>query len=240
MYMFGKTDIGCVREINQDSFKLLELGGAALAIVCDGMGGAKAGNIASEMAVNRIACYVEKSYFPYMDEFAVEKMLRSAVESANIEVFKKAEENIDYSGMGTTAVAALIREGTAYIIHVGDSRAYLIDGGISQITEDHSVIQSLLSSGQITAEEARNHPKKNIITRAVGTRETVESDFASVNIKGAQLLLCTDGLSGMLSEAEMLEIIRNNEPEEAVQALIDAANEKNSHDNVTAVLMADI
>ncbi len=239
MKIFGKTDVGTVRKFNQDSFDFKTMpDGSGLAVVCDGMGGANAGNIASELAVKTIVGYVEKSYFIGMDEFGVENMLRAAVESANIEVYSAAEDNPEYAGMGTTAVVAFLREGIAYIVNVGDSRAYLIGEEITQITRDHSVIQALIENGQLTTEEARNHPKKNIITRAVGIHPTVESDFSVVELNKNKILLCSDGLSGMLNNLEVAEIVNNNDVSLVPEKLIEAANLKNSNDNVTAVLIA--
>lgn len=238
MKLFGKTDIGMTRQINQDAFENTVLSDdAGFSVVCDGMGGAKAGNVASNLAVKAISEYVKKSYFSDMDSLAIEKMLRSAVSTANIEIYDSSVKNPDFAGMGTTAVAALIKDDTAHIVHVGDSRAYLIGEEIYQITRDHSMVQNLIEKGHLTAEEAKSHPKKNVITRAVGIREEVQCDYNEVNISDKKLLLCTDGLSGMLNSEEIFRVVNESKNEEAAERLIQAANMKNSTDNVTAVLI---
>ncbi len=240
MQIYGLTDVGMLRHSNQDAFLNRELAdGAVLSIVCDGMGGANAGNVASCITTKTVMEYVLRSYSVNMSSSAIENLLRGAVDTANIEVYDKSKTDEQYSGMGTTIVAALVRDNTAYITHVGDSRAYLISGGeIQQITRDHSVIQSLIEQGQITEEEARIHPRKNVITRAVGVGENVEADFNEVNISGSVLLLCTDGLSGMLKPDEIKEITENYNINEVPERLINAANSRRSNDNITVTVIS--
>ncbi len=238
MKIYGKTDTGITRAHNQDAYiNTLLAPNAVLSVVCDGMGGANAGNVASEMAVRIITDYIKNSYRDDMDSLSAQNLLRSAISTANLEIYDAALKNPDYSGMGTTAVAALVINNKAYIAHVGDSRAYLLSDTIVQITRDHSMIQSLIEKGHLTAEEARSHPRKNVITRAVGIAEDVQCDFNEVDISGKQLLICTDGLNGMLSNDEIFIAVRQGDADTAPQRLIDSANEKGSTDNVTVTLI---
>ena len=179
MQIFSKTDRGRVRTDNQDAYfagKITD--DSVFAVVCDGMGGANAGNVASELAVRHISEYVIRSYRDGMDMTDTEKTLKNASVSANISLYDKAVNNAELAGMGTTAVAAFVKDGTAVIAHVGDSRIYLVNGEIKQLTRDHSVVQSLIESGKITPEDAKVHPRKNVITRALGAeeKEAVDSD----------------------------------------------------------------
>ena len=240
MDFYGKTDIGAVRRENQDFFVNTVLGdNTVLSVVCDGMGGANAGNIASEMAANTVSQYVKSSYNPTMTSNAIEKLLRGAVSTANIEIFDAANKNTDYRGMGTTIVAALVKNNIAYIVHVGDSRAYLITTDeIKQITKDHSIVQSLLESEEITPEQAKSHPRKNVITRAVGIYDTVEVDFNELDIEKGILLMCTDGLSGTLSEKEIKQIALNGELNSVPDILINKAIENKSSDNITVTVIS--
>lgn len=240
MRTYGATDIGMVRSSNQDAFKNTVLDkDTVLAVVCDGMGGANAGNVASEMATKIITDVIVNSYSPNLTTTSVENLLRTAISSANLEIFSKANSTEEYKGMGTTVVAALIQDGVAYISHVGDSRAYLLkNDGITQITRDHSVVQDLIEGGHLTADEARFHPKKNVITRAVGTLQDVLVDFDELKIGDGTILICTDGLTNMLTDEEIYTIFSQNELEDVPKVLIDSANEKTSNDNVTVVLAA--
>lgn len=239
MKLYGNTDIGKTRSFNQDAYENAILaGGAVLSVVCDGMGGAAAGDIASKKAVECIGNYVKNAYFPDMDAFSLEKLLRNAVESANIEIFDMSASTPEYNGMGTTAVVALVKENTAYIVHVGDSRAYLIGEEISQITRDHSMIQSLIENGKLTKEEAKNHPHKNVITRAVGIAENVQCDYNEVDITDKILLICTDGLSGMLSDDIILKTAKSVPIDALPQKLTELANDLNSTDNITVTVIS--
>lgn len=240
MKTYGATDVGIVRSSNQDAFKNTVLSdNSVLSVVCDGMGGANAGNIASKMAAEIITDYIVNAYSPNLTSLSVENLLRTAISSANLEIFTTANKVDDYKGMGTTVVAALIHDGTAYISHVGDSRAYLVKkDSITQITRDHSMIQELIESGQLTLEEARFHPKKNVITRAVGTLEEIIIDFDELKIGDGVILLCTDGLTNMLSDEEILQVFLENKLENTADMLIKSANEKISSDNVTVTLAA--
>lgn len=239
MKIYSKTDVGKVRSSNQDSFFVGELqNGAAFGIVCDGMGGANAGNVASETAVKLISDYVLRSYRDSMDEFEAEKMLRNAIESANIEVFESASNDDELKGMGTTVVIALVQENKAVIANVGDSRIYLIGEEITQITRDHSVVQSLIESGKITPEDAKMHPVKNVITRAIGAEEKVVADTASLELcEGQTLLLCTDGLSSYVESEDIFKIFKKNSIENVPEELIKLANKRGGGDNITVVTL---
>ena len=198
MNMVAKTDRGRIRESNQDAYFVGEMpDGTAFAVVCDGMGGAAGGNIASSLAVQVISSKINASYRPNMRDSSICNMLESALSAANVEVYDLAQEKADLRGMGTTVVCAVIRGGQAFIAHAGDSRAYLFSAdGLQQVTTDHSMVQDLLESGKITPDEAKHHPNKNIITRAIGVDSAIKIDFDQIDFSDGQvLLLCTDGLS---------------------------------------------
>ncbi len=237
MQIFSKMDIGMVRSSNQDAYFTGEISdGSVFAVVCDGMGGANAGNIASETAVKVISEYVVKSYRTSMKDEDIEKMLNNAILSANIEIYDLSMKNEALSGMGTTAVVALVRNGVAVIAHVGDSRAYLVSDELTQLTRDHSVVQSLLESGKLTPNEAKVHPKKNVITRALGAEENVFADSDIIEIKsGETLLICTDGLSNFAEPSEILDIFKNNKIEDVAELLVSAANKNGGGDNIAVV-----
>ena len=239
MRAIGMTDKGLVREVNQDAFKIINLSNdIVFAVVCDGMGGASCGNIASKIATETICDYIQKSFSPSLRPSAIENMLRSATVSANLAVFRAAKQNAEMNGMGTTAVMVLINKTDGYILHVGDSRAYLLcDDELKQMTVDHSVVQTLVDSGEITAEQAANHPKKNIITRALGVGENVapDLDFFTFNENNV-LLICSDGLTNFVS-AEKIKHQLKNIDDDTAGALVALANEGGGGDNITAVVI---
>mgnify|MGYP000849420069 FL=1 len=237
MQIFSKTDRGRVRTDNQDAYfagKITD--DAVFAVVCDGMGGANAGNVASELAVRHISEYVIRSYRDGMDMTDTEKTLKNAIVSANISLYDKAVNNAELAGMGTTAVAAFVKDGTAVIAHVGDSRIYLVNGEIKQLTRDHSVVQSLIESGKITPEDAKVHPRKNVITRALGAEENVAVDSDCLNLSnGDTLLLCSDGLTNFLDDKDILKVFQNNDISAVAERLVEEANENGGGDNITVV-----
>lgn len=237
MQIFSKTDRGRVRTDNQDAYfagKITD--DAVFAVVCDGMGGANAGNVASELAVRHISEYVIRSYRDGMDMTDTEKTLKNAIVSANISLYDKAVNNAELAGMGTTAVAAFVKDGTAVIAHVGDSRIYLVNGEIKQLTRDHSVVQSLIESGKITPEDAKVHPRKNVITRALGAEEDVAVDSDCLNLSnGDTLLLCSDGLTNFLDDKDILTVFQNNDISAVAERLVEEANKNGGGDNITVV-----
>lgn len=237
MQIFSKTDRGRVRTDNQDAYfagKITD--DAVFAVVCDGMGGANAGNVASELAVRHISEYIIRSYRDGMDMTDTEKTLKNAIVSANISLYDKAVNNAELAGMGTTAVAAFVKDGTAVIAHVGDSRIYLVNGEIKQLTRDHSVVQSLIESGKITPEDAKVHPRKNVITRALGAEENVAVDSDCLNLSnGDTLLLCSDGLTNFLDDKDILTVFQNNDISAVAERLVEEANKNGGGDNITVV-----
>lgn len=237
MQIFSKTDTGLKRASNQDCVYTGFLpDNSAFVIVCDGMGGANAGNIASQTAVQVISEYVYKSYQSKMNRQSLQNLIKNAIVDANIIIYNMSKENKDYEGMGTTAVVLVVRNGFAVICHAGDSRAYLISDGISQITKDHSVVQSLLEDGKLTAAEAKHHPIKNVITRALGVEKNLIPDCMQIPIEISNtVLVCTDGLTNFVDEKEILRIIKENNAEEVPDILIDTANKNGGGDNITAV-----
>lgn len=237
MNVWGITDRGVIREQNQDAFAHQVLpDGRVLALVCDGMGGARAGNVASTMAVDII-----------MDEFLAEEegartldSLKAAAALANRRIFQRAAGEESCAGMGTTLVAALADGEEALILNEGDSRAYHLseEGGIVRVTRDHSLVEDLVARGDITPEQARSHPRKNLITRALGVEPSVTPDLYTVEGQpGSFLLLCSDGLSNTVSDQELLyEVIHGGAPDSCCQRLLDIALIRGAPDNVTAVL----
>lgn len=240
MRIFSKTDKGRVRTDNQDAYFAGSIAdNAVFAVVCDGMGGANAGNVASENAVRHISEYIIRSYRDSMDVTELEKIVRNAVASSNIELFDMSASDQALSGMGTTAVIAIVKDDEAVIANVGDSRIYLVNEGIKQLTRDHSVVQSLIESGKITPEDAKYHPRKNVITRAIGAEGNVTADSAVIKLNdGDTLLLCTDGLSNYLDDNEILSIFKNTDISSVPEALVERANQNGGGDNITVVTLS--
>lgn len=236
MQYWGITDRGAVRSQNQDAFAVRTLvDGRVLAVVCDGMGGARAGNIASAMTVELFL-----DAFSKLDGDDDTHRMGQAAIQANDQVFQRAITDDDCAGMGTTLVACLVEQGHSLLLNVGDSRAYRInEGGIRQITRDHSVVEDLVKSGKLTREEARNHPRKNLITRALGCEPQLRADlFQEDTAQGDWLLMCSDGLSNMVTEQEMLyEVIHGGDANTCCQRLLDIAMHRGAPDNVTVVLI---
>jgi protein phosphatase len=233
-----KTDRGKVRKNNEDAFHVDERKG--LFIVADGMGGHEAGEVASRMAVERIKEYFDSSSF-FEDEEGIILQIKEIVKKANSEVYKYANWYETLKGMGTTLVLALIRGERLYIAHVGDSRAYLLrDGKLSRLTEDHSLVVRMVKEGEVTEEEARDYPYRHVIDRALGVKSEVEIDVDSFPYKGEPLLLCTDGLTDMLEDVEIEEMLKNSSnPQETCEKMIEKANEKGGRDNITVVLVRE-
>lgn len=239
MNVIGQTHIGLVRENNQDALEYGTLGRAAqYAVVCDGMGGANGGNIASKIAVEVIGSRIRDGFREDASSSFAEHLLASAMATANSGVYDRAQQQEELSGMGTTVVAAITCGRTAYISHVGDSRLYLFRGGeLTPITRDHSVVQELIETGQITEEEARSHPRRNFITRALGVRCDESGEYDELDLEaGDRLLLCTDGLTNEVDTAGIRALLEQP-AEQALPALVRAALDGGGADNITVVVM---
>ena len=237
----GLTDVGNVRSQNQDAFRIVELGkDALLAVVCDGMGGAKSGNVASRLASEVFSEEVKRSFSADLTPDEAEQMLRAAANLANISVFEQSQLSEDYAGMGTTLVAALTYPRATLVLNIGDSRAYLINAdGVQCITRDHSVVEMMVQRGELTPEQAKTHPSKNLITRAVGTEETVFSDVFRVETEPEDcILLCSDGLSNQMADQEILfEVVHGARRDDCCRRLLEIAKNRGAPDNVTSVLI---
>lgn len=241
MKIVAKTDKGLVRENNQDAYAVGELPGeVAWAVVCDGMGGAAGGNIASALAVKVISDKITSSYNEKMRDSSIKNLLDSAITAANIEVYDMAYSRPDLKGMGTTVVAVVVRDKVAHIAHAGDSRAYIVNkDGVEQITVDHSLVQNLVDRGEITKEEAEHHPNKNVITRALGVDKRIDVDFSEVDLQENEtLILCTDGLSNCVNNAEIADDIKDGQYYAFADRLVKRANKNGGNDNITVVAIA--
>ena len=235
------TDPGCVRPQNQDAFHIEQLDETCtLCVVCDGMGGAKSGNVASTLAVEVFAEEVRRCWTSGMDLEQTEQMLRGAVKLANFTVFDQSQQLEEFSGMGTTLVAVLVQGKSVCAVNVGDSRAYHVGkSGIRRVTVDHSVVEMMVQRGELTPERARTYPGKNFITRAIGTEAVVETDFFHLDVdRGDCLLLCSDGLSNLMDDQEMLfEIVHGVSKQHCCQHLLEIAKNRGAPDNVTCILV---
>lgn len=235
MLVQAKSDIGKVRETNEDSF----ICKPPLFVVADGMGGHVAGEVASKTAVDTMVKLINARAGSQDAEF----LLEQAINEANGVVFHLAQQNEEYAGMGTTVTAVYIDGAKVYWGHVGDSRLYLFrDDHAFQITQDHSLVGELLRSGGISEAEALTHPKRNILTRAVGTDEYLSIDTGSFDwLKGDRLLLCTDGLTNMVPDAEIFKLIieGGDDRVKVVDCLIDKANDAGGYDNISVILVAN-
>jgi len=241
MQSWGLTDPGSVRKQNQDAYQMEQLDRSTLlCVVCDGMGGAKSGNIASSLAMDVFVEEIRRSWKAGMDQDRIDLMLRNAVKLANFTVYDQAQQFEEFDGMGTTLVAALIRGKRVTIVNVGDSRCYGIDrGGIHQITRDHSLVQMMVDRGDITPEMAKSYPGKNFITRAIGTETMVMCDIYHWEVsKGDYLLLCSDGLSNTMDDQEILfEVVHGVNKQHCCKRLLNIAKNRGAPDNVTSILV---
>ncbi len=241
MKLSAKTDVGAVRPHNEDSVNSGSFpDGSAWAVVCDGMGGAVGGKIASSMAVDLITSKLSGCYRSGMQMSSVKNMLLSAITTANVVVFDKSRAEFSLKGMGTTVVAAVVlSDGSFCVAHAGDSRAYLLSQTeIKQLTKDHSMVQELYDKGNLSEEQMKHHPNKNIITRALGVEEDIEIDFKTGDLSSPQrILLCSDGLSNFVEEETMLSLSNGLDAEEYVNQLIKTANENGGTDNITAAVI---
>ncbi len=247
MYCCGLTDVGKKRKTNQDYFLIHQGNGYLSAVVCDGMGGAANGNVASKLACEMYHETLESSLkgvdLNTLNREEITKILRLSVVCANKAVYAKAQTDNDCYGMGTTLVAFFMCPSINVAVNVGDSRLYTVNNRMAiQITKDHSLVQMLVDNGALTETEALAHPKKNIILRALGVEDMVEPDMF-FNIDFDYILLCTDGLTNVVTRREIEDIIykesrwRRITPEKRVKMLIDAANKRGGADNITALLI---
>ena len=241
MEFAAMTDIGRQRKNNEDSYFVYKNKSLSGGMVADGMGGENAGEVASKMASDIIKQYIICNYSPDMDYMAIAELIRTAFFTANREIYKKAQTD-GFSGMGTTATLALVYEGKLIISHIGDSRCYLYsDGKMKQITNDHSYVGELVRRGQISKRDALNHPNRNLITRALGTDVILKVDMNIVSYSGETVLLCSDGLTNMLSDEQMAEIMKNSDSyETAIENMIQLANKKGGRDNITVIIFGNL
>ena len=241
MQSWGLTDPGCVRKQNQDAYQIEQLDkNSLLCIVCDGMGGAKSGNIASTLAMDVFVQEVRRCWKPSLSQSDIDQILRGAVKLANFTVYDQAQQFVDFTGMGTTLVAVLIRGKKVTVVNVGDSRVYGINkNGIQQITRDHSLVQMMVERGELKPEQAKSYPGKNFITRAIGTEPIILCDLYHQDAeKGDYFLLCSDGLSNVLDDQEILfEVVHGVNKARCCERLLSIAKKRGAPDNVTSVLI---
>ena len=242
MRAWGLTDVGVVREVNQDTFRMeydAETG-RGLFLVCDGMGGAAAGEVASGLAADAFVQSMDNCWKERFDSTDFKNRLLEGYTQANEVVYDASRANPDYAGMGTTMVAAICGDGQMLVGNVGDSRAYFLDEtGMRQITEDHSLVTELMKRGDLTPYQASRHPSRNVITRAMGADATVQCDTFAETVKpGNYLLLCSDGLIREVTEPEIYyEVFQAEHPETACARLLEMAKSRGGRDNITVVLI---
>lgn len=240
MKVYSKSDIGLVRENNQDYYDVKWFSDESLAaIVCDGMGGANGGSTASHNTVDFISDKLKTLVPETMAEEEVKTLMLDITQDVNLKIFQKAQSDSDLLGMGTTIVFVIIVKNTVHLVHAGDSRAYIISKrSIKQVTRDHSIVQELLESGEITKEQAQHHPRKNVITRALGVYKNLNLDYSQCELKENDfLLICTDGLTNYLNDDELLNVVSNFGEENAVDEFISEAKNRGGSDNITVVLI---
>ncbi len=242
MRISAKTDTGLKRQSNQDCYAYGELPDSVVwAVVCDGMGGAAGGNVASSTAVKIISDRIKSLYRDNMSFNSIKNMLSSAIAAANISVYDQSLADSALFGMGTTVVVTLVSGNVAYFAHAGDSRAYVIHGEkISQITKDHSIVQDMIDKGELSEEEALIDPRKNIITRALGISGDLRVDFCEEYLdKDDVVLLCTDGLTNFIKDDDIRKIYYETEFDSYADKLVETANRNGGGDNITVVAIAE-
>ncbi|MCR5214623.1 MAG: Stp1/IreP family PP2C-type Ser/Thr phosphatase [Eubacterium sp.] len=238
MISIGRTDKGKKRSNNQDSIFVSDTPVGPLPnlyIVADGMGGHAAGDFASRYAISVVIDFIRKSTIR-----SPISLLKRAFVYASNELYKEADKDKEKFGMGTTMVAAVVMNKTLYVANIGDSRLYIVDDDIKQITMDHSLVEELIRNGQLDRNKGRNHPEKNIITRAMGSREEAMPDFFEVDMReGTRILLCSDGLSNMVEDDEIRDIVQDNQDlDDAVTSLISKANYYGGNDNISVIIVS--
>ncbi len=245
MRFCGLTDIGLKREINEDFISLPnENEGIKLFILADGMGGANAGEKASQTAVDYVKDYIRKNFIKIeRNKEGLENLIRNAMVGANKRVYELANSNEEYSGMGTTLIVVLIYRGRIHIGHIGDSRVYRLRQNVfRQITKDHSYVQELIKQGTISMDEAKHHPQKNVLIKVVGCEERVKPDIITKGfVKGDIILMCSDGLTNMVDDKYIFEIIMQNmyDINIACKKLIEKANHNGGADNISAIIISN-
>ena len=239
MQCWTATNIGLIRDENQDRVEAREYDGHILAIVCDGMGGERSGSQASEIAMRELYDRFNAGYKQGLDAEKLRVLLVSSVSAANSVIYTTARMDYKSHGMGTTCVAAYVEPGWLSIVNVGDSRAYLVQNGeMRQLTTDHTVVNMLMAQGKLATKEAKSHPQRNMLTRAVGVERVVKPDYYHIPIEEEfLLLLCSDGLSGCCTDKEICEIIRTTAVDELPQALVDLALEHGGRDNISLAIV---
>lgn len=240
MFVVAKSDVGMTRKENQDRFcvKIIDDETVA-AVVCDGMGGAQSGGVASEIAANTVFDRLTLNYRSGADDNSIRNTLITSLTAANTLVYEKAKEDEDKKGMGTTCVGALINKDKAYIASVGDSRAYLLDeSGIEQITNDHTIVEILYEQGKIEKDDKNKHEMSHIITKAIGTEPDIDPDYFEVELKkNSIILICSDGLTNYCSDELIYSYVYNKELERSLNDLINYAKDKGGKDNITVAII---
>lgn len=240
MEIFSKSDVGLVRHENQDSSAFSVISSDCVwAVICDGMGGARGGKVASSLAVEHISEVINTGYRDEMTGEEIADMLIAAVEEANTLIYQTAMEDSELAGMGTTCDLVFVRDSSVHVVHVGDSRTYSIRGGkILQLTEDHSIVQEMVRRGELTPDEAQNHPNRNFITRAIGVNHEVHIDYIEAEfVYGDVLLLCSDGLSNLVPKADMVKTVHENRGVMLIDTLVEIAKRNGGNDNITVTVI---
>lgn len=239
MIAAGKSDVGLVRSRNQDLYFISKDKNLPLYILADGMGGEKGGEIASRMAVDTTKEVFVENMTALKNEATIKTIIRKSIEKSNTNIHKRSLEDKNLEGMGTTLLILYISGNSIYIGHVGDSRVYYIQDGIDQLTEDHSLVNALLKTGELSIEEAKNHPQKNMITKAVGASATINPDILTYkDLDGGKVLLCSDGLTSMVSDKRIYSIIESKDHlEDVCDGLIDEALKSGGRDNITTIIV---
>ena len=240
--VFSQSDIGLVRTSNEDACRCGVFSqDAAWAVVCDGMGGVNGGNVASSIAVEKISETILSGYHEGMSGDSVRELIASAITRANESVHNMAGNDVTLTGMGTTVVAVIISGSVVHVAHAGDSRAYLISSdGIHRLTTDHSMVQEMVDKGDLTEQEARKHPQKNIITRALGVEASFRIDYSETSApEGCRLLICTDGLTNYLEEDRIFSLAKEYSGKELTEKLVALAKSAGGGDNITVVVLED-
>ncbi|MBF7095854.1 Stp1/IreP family PP2C-type Ser/Thr phosphatase [Alkalibacter mobilis] len=238
---FG-TDIGRQRRVNQDALLATEAkDGVAVFAVADGLGGHKGGEIASRMLIDEIGNYFKNTSISSFNDFRhLKAAVMQEIESINSKIYHAGLGDQDLLGMGSTLTMCISNGDQLHIFHVGDSRLYVFEtDSFKKLTKDHSLVESLVEAGEITREEAKRHPNKNVLTRAVGTDENTNVDYVNFQLQnGQRFLICSDGLTNYVEEDKISEIVLEYDPQEAVNKLIETANENGGGDNITAIIFA--